>query len=132
MREWWWRFKRKTLWNRYLYSINILCSSVLLGICIQKKNVKRLSRSGYTFLWDLAWAQGRFMDAQKSCLQKLCLSVFLVVCLFVSNKRQKCRTDPVQIFSGTSHDQKEGFECSDFFKFYNLQFKYWRLSQGFR
>ena len=37
-----------------------------------------------------------------------CLSVFLFVCLFVSNKRQNGWTDRAQIFSGTSRYPREG------------------------
>ena len=36
---------------------------VCLSVGIQITS-KRLNRSGPTFVWDLAWAQGRFVDAQ--------------------------------------------------------------------
>ena len=37
-----------------------------------------------------------------------CCLLFIVVCLFVSNKRQNGWTDRAQIFCGTSRDSREG------------------------
>ena len=47
----------------------------------------------------------------------LFLSVWVSVCVFVFNKRQKGVSDPAQIFLGTSHDPEKLFRWS---KFQNL------------
>jgi len=41
-------------------------------------------------------------------IYKFSLSVWVFVCLFVSNKRQNGWTDRAQIFCGTSRDHREG------------------------
>jgi len=41
-------------------------------------------------------------------IYKFGLSVWVSVCLFVSNKRQNGRTDRAQILCGTSRDHSEG------------------------
>ena len=100
MRERWGRYKRKTLWNRYLYSISILCSSVLLGFVSKKKNVETAEPIRVQFFCETTHGPGKVYECSEiqKLYSKALLSVFLVVCLFVSNKRQMCRTDPVQIF----------------------------------
>ena len=41
-------------------------------------------------------------------IYKFGLSVWVSVCLFVSNQRQNGQTDQAQIFCGTSRDHSEG------------------------
>ena len=51
----------------------------------------------------------------------------LLVCPFVSNKRQNSRTDRIQNFSDNSHHPRKVYGCSkyfDFVKFKNPRKKY--------
>jgi len=122
MRERWGRYKRKTLWNRYLYSISILCSSVLLGFVSKKKNVETAEPIRVQFFCETTHGPGKVYECSEiqKLYSKALLSVFLVVCLFVSNKRQICRTDSVQIFFVGPHMTKRKVLNAQIFKNFTI------------